>query len=298
MAKFSFIRTPVESVVSRTGWNYPAFRDQLQSLAGTFLLYLVVTSVLLAIVVVAYPGDAQMANLFAGLDIVFESPIIAAFLFGHPLVGTLTGFLMYKLLAFHWIYYGPFLFIAANAILLRDKNAGYDEITWSMPRTRTRVIVERTIAVLVYLWIIILVNFVVLYASQILLGIYTDVVLSDFGATVLTFIFLGIGYSIFLILFVTLASIPHPKYILPVLLSVFLIAIFIPLISFLNPDSLSWLLYLTPFYYFDVAGILMQDILHNIFYQKVIPEIVIFGAIIMVFFVSVVKFWIPKRDIA
>lgn len=297
IAKFSFIRkfvrTPVESILSRTGWNYPAFRDQLQSLAGLFLIYLAVTSMLLALVVMVYPGDAAMAVILSDLDIVFESPIIAAFLFGHSLTPTLEGFLLYKIMAFHWVYYGPFLFIATHAIIMRDRNAGYDEITWSMPRTRTRIILERTIASLVYIWIIMLANFVVLYASQILLGTYADVVLTDFGATVLTFIFLGIGYSIFLVLFVALASIPHHKYLMVALLSAFLIALFIPLIWYLNQD-LSWLLYLSPFYYFDVAGIFLQDIL----FEKVILETIIFGAIVFVFFVSVVKFWTPTRDIA
>jgi ABC-2 type transport system permease protein len=297
MVQFSiirkFVRTPVESILSRTGWSYPAFRDQLQSLAGTFLIYVVITSMLLALVVIVYPGDAAMESVFSDLDIVFESPIIAAFLFGHELQATLAGFLMYKILAFHWIYYAPFLFIATNAILLRDKNAGYDEITWSMPRARTRVILERTIAALVYLWIIFFVNFVVLYSSEILLGIYADVVVSDFGATVLTFIFFAFGYSIFLVLFVALASIPRAKYISIALLSVFLLAVFIPMVSFLNED-LSWLLYLTPFYYFDVAGIFMQDVL----FEKIIPEIIVFGAIIIAFFVFVTTKWIPTRDIA
>ncbi|MFX1284780.1 MAG: hypothetical protein ACFFB5_14060 [Promethearchaeota archaeon] len=297
IAKFSFVRkfvrTPIESILSRTGWNYPAFRDQLQSSAGLFLIYLVVTSMLLAIVVIVYPGDAAMAVILSDLDILFESPIIAAFLFGHSLTPTLEGFLLYKIMVFHWIYYGPFLFIMTHAIIMRDRNAGYDEITWSMPRTRTWIILERTIAALVYLWIIMLANFVILYVSQILLGTYTDVVITDLGATALTFIFLGIGYSLFLVLFVALASIPRPKYLLVALLSVFLIAVFIPMIWILNQD-LSWLLYLTPFYYFDVAGIFLQDIS----FEKVIPKLIVFGAVVIAFFIAVTKKWIPTRDIA
>jgi hypothetical protein len=301
MVKFSFIRTPVESILTRIGWKYPAFRDQLQSSAGLFLIYSVVTCVLLAVVALVYPGDAAMEILFDGLDIVFESPIIAAFLFGHSLTATLEGFLLYKIMAFHWVYYGPFLFIATHSIIMRDRNAGYDEITWSMPRTRTRVILERTIASLVYLWIIIIVNFVVLYASEIVLGTYADIVMTDFGATALTFFYLGIGYSLFLVLFVSLASIPHPKFLLITLIGAFLIAISIPIIWFMNQEmswleqlDLSWLLYLSPFYYFDVAGMLLNDI--NLL--LVIPETIAYGVIIIVFFVSVLKFWTPKRDIA
>ena len=299
--KFSFIRTPVESILSRIGWKYPAFRDQLQSSAGLLLIYTVITCALLALVVLAYPGDAAMKELFKGLDIIFESPIIAAFLFGHRLTATLEGFLLYKIMAFHWVYYGPFLFIATHSIIMRDSNAGYDEITWSMPRTRTQVIMERTIAALVYLWIIIIANFVALYASEIILGTYADIVLTDFGATTLAFIYLGIGYSFFLVLFVALASIPHPKFLLITLIGALLIAIFIPLIWFMNQEmswleqlNLSWLLYLSPFYYFDVAGMLLNDI--NLL--LVIPETFIYGVIIIVFFVSVVKFWTPTRDIA
>lgn len=292
MAKFSFIRTPIESILSRIGWKYPAFRDQLQSSAGLFLIYSVITCALLALVALVYPGDAAMATLFSGLDIIFESPIIAAFLFGHKLTATLEGFLLYKIMAFHWVYYGPFLFITTHSIIMRDSNAGYDEITWSMPRTRTQVIMERTIAALVYLWIIIIANFVVLYISEIVLGTYADIVLTDFGATTLAFIYLGIGYSVFLVLFVALASIPRPKYLLTTLIGAFLIAIFIPIIWYPNQE-LSWLLYLSPFYYFDVAGMLLNDI--NL--GKAILESLAFGLIIVGFFVSVVKFWTPTRDI-
>lgn len=293
MDKFSFLRTPVESILSRIGWKFPVFRDQLHSLAGIFLVYLVVTSAVLALVVLVYPGDAVMVSLFSELDTMFESPIIAAFLFGHTLSATLEGFLLYKIMTFHWIYYGPFLFIATQSIIMRDRNAGYDEITWSMPRTRAKVIMERTTASIGYFWIIVIVNFIALYTSQILLSLYSEVTLTDLGGTTLAFIYLGIGYSLFLVIFVTLASIPRPKYLSLTLLGTFLISIFIPLIWFLNQD-LSWLLYLTPFYYFDVAGMLLNDIL----LEKVIPETVVFGAICLLFFASVLKFWTPKRDIA
>jgi hypothetical protein len=292
MAKFAFIRTPVESILSRVGWKYPAFRDQLQSTAGLFLIYMVVTCGLLLLVSLVYPGDAAMATIFSGLDIVFNSPIIAAFLFKHQLTPTLEGFLLYKIMAFHWLYYGPFLFFATNSIIMRDRSAGYDEITWSMPRTRTNVVIERTIAALVYLWIIVLANFVILYSGELVLSTYTDIVLTDFMATVLTFFFLGLGYSLFLILFVTLASIPRPKYISPTLLGVFLASIFIPIVWILNQD-MSWILYLSPFYYFDVAGLFLSDVL----LEQIIPETFVFGMITLVFFAIVLKYWTPRRDI-
>ncbi|MHA2054176.1 MAG: hypothetical protein ACW99F_11310 [Candidatus Hodarchaeales archaeon] len=293
VAKFSFIRTPVESILSRVGWKNPAFRDQLQSSAGILLIYLVVTCGLLALVVLVYPGNTAMANIFSGLDVVFDSPIIAAFLLGHKLTPTLEGFLLYKIMAFHWVYYGPFLFIMTHSILMRDRNAGYDEITWSMPRTRSKVIVERTLAAILSLWIIIIANFITLYVSEIVLNTYADITMTDFMATVLTFFYLALGYSLFLIIFVALASLPRPKYFSLTLLGAFLIAVFIPLFWYINQE-LTWVLYLSPFYYFDVAGLFLSDIL----LIEIIPETLIFGAISLIFYVTVLKFWTPTRDIS
>jgi ABC-2 type transport system permease protein len=291
--KISFIRTPIESLLSRVGWKYPAFRDQLQSTAGIFLLYLTVTSLLQALIAQNYPGDEEMALLFSEMTAVLDTPIFAAFVFGHPMTPTFGGFVILKYFTLHWIFYGPFLFIMTYSIILRDKTAGYDEITWSNPRTRPRIIVGRTIATIVYLWLILIMNFVALYSSELLLSTYRDIVVTDFWATGLTFIYLGMGYSIFLILFVAFASIPRLKYIPITLIGIFLIALFIPVIWYINQD-LSWMLYLSPFYYIDVAGILLKDIL----LEQVIPEILIFGAVSILFFISILKFWTPRRDIA
>jgi len=211
-------------------------------------------------------------------------------MFGHEgaITATFGGFLILKFLLFHWIFYGPFLFIMTYNIIMRDRSAGYDEITWSMPRTRTRVITKRTIAALVYLWLILFANYVTLWGAELVGG----VALTDFGATTLTFIYLGIGYSLFLVLFVALASIPHPKYLLITVIGAFLIAVFIPIIFSLNQD-LSWFLYFSPFYYFDVVGLMLNDIL----LEQVIPETIIYGVVITMIFIATVKYWVPKRDI-
>ncbi len=292
VAKFSFIRTPVESILSRVGWKFPAFRDQLQSTAGIFLIYICVISILQALIAQAYPGDKLMATIFSEMTAILDSPIFAAFTFGHTMVPTFGGYVILKFFILHWIFYGPFLLIMTYNIIMRDKNAGYDEITWSMPRTRSRVILERTIAAIVYLWIIILANFVALYLSEILLTTYSDIVLTDFGSTALTFIYLGIGYSIFLVLFVALASIPRSKYLLMTVVGTFLVALFVPIIWYINQD-LSFLIYFSPFYYFDVAGVLLNDIL----LEQAIPETFIYGVVTIVFFVSILKFWTPRKDI-
>ena len=116
----------------------------------------------------------------------------------------------------------------------------------------------------------------------------------DIGATVLSFVVLGLGYSIFLIIFVGLALIPRSKYLMITLIGFFLLAIFFPLISYINPD-ISWVAYLSPLKYFDAVGLLIQDV--NLV-TVVIPEIIVFGIISIVIYVFSIKWWSPRRDIA
>jgi ABC-2 type transport system permease protein len=293
LTKFSFIRSPLESILSKVGWKYPAFRDQLQSSAGIFLIYSFITSSLILVIILAYPGDEALSIVFTEMSATLDSPLIAAFMFGHTLFPNLQGFLLLKLMTFHWIYYGPFLFIMTYDIIMRDRAGGYDEITWSMPRTRTQIIIERTIASLVYLWVIVLSNWITLQIGEIILGFFTVFSPIDLGSVTIAFIFIGIGYSIFLILFVTLALIPQPKKMLITLVGAFLIAILIPIIWVMNQE-LSWLLYFSPFKYFDVAGLLLNDL--NLL-EEVIPETFIFGIIIIGLFAIIVKFWTPTKDI-
>ena len=293
LAKFSFIRTPVESVLSKVGWKYPAFRDQLHSTAGIFLIYSVITSLLVLVIILAYPGDEALSIVFEEMKATLDSPLIAGFMFGHTLFPNLQGFLLLKLMTFHWIYYGPFLFIMTYDIIMRDRAGGYQEITWSMPRTRTHIIIERTIASLVYFWVIVFSNWVTLQIGEVILGTFAEFEPIDLSSATIAFIFIAIGYSIFLILFVTLALIPQPKKMFITLVAAFLVAIIIPIIWVMNQD-LSWILYFTPFKYFDVAGLLLNDL--NLL-GEVLPETFIYGIIVVGFFAMIVKFWTPTKDI-
>ena len=112
-SKFSFVRTPVESILKKVGWKYPSFRDQLQSSAGFFIIYTIVTTMLVMVVVLAYPGNDNMKLLFSDMNSLIGNPMIAAFMFGHTVTAAnnanLEGFLLFKLLTFHWLYYGPYL---------------------------------------------------------------------------------------------------------------------------------------------------------------------------------------------
>lgn len=291
-SKFSFIRSPIEPALSRLGWKYPALRDQLEASAGYFLIYALFTSFLLFIVALSYPGDKLMLEAVAQVEFL-STPAIAAFMFGHTITPTLEGFLLLKIMTFHWMYYGPLLFIATYNIVQRDSNAGYDEITWSMPRTRARIIISRSLGDIIYLWLVMIANWVVLWVGVFILGTYSSVTYPDVAATVLAFFFLGVGYSFFLLLFVAIALLPKPKFLIAALVFIFLVALILPILAYMD-DALSWMLVLSPFYYFDVAGLLLRDI---DLVKKVLPDTIIFGVVTAVVYVTIVKYWTPRRDI-
>ncbi len=296
-SKFSFVRTPVESILRKVGWKNPSFRDQLQSSAGFFIIYTIVTTVLVMVVVLAYPGNENMKLLFSDMNSLIGNPMIASFMFGHTVSAAnnanLEGFLLFKLLTFHWLYYGPYLFIGTYYVVMRDKSDKYDEITWSLPRTRGSVLVARTGAMILYFWISIFINWIGLWVSVPILQTYLVATPPDVMATISTFVFLALGYSLFLILFIAIAVIVKSKYIIISLVGVFIVSIFIPIISYVTENTA--IDYLSPFRYFDVFGLLTQQV--NIV-TSAIPTILVGGIIVIAIYITSIKVVTPKRDIA
>ena len=301
-SRFSFFRTPVDSILKKVGWKYPALRDQLQSSSAFFLIYTVATTFLVIIVLLAYPGDASKRTLFGSLASVKDNPVIAGFMFGHPVSAAnnanLEGFILFKLFTLHWLYYGPFLFIATYYIVMRDKSNKYDEITWSLPQTRTSVLLSRTFAMILYFWITIFINWIGIWIGWVILKTYMVVTMPDPLNTLITFFFLALGYSLFLILFLAVAIFVNSRYIIISLAGLFIFSIFMPMISFslaqANVPDASWLEYLSPFKYFDIVGLMLKDI--NIV-NVVIPTITIGGIIALLFYYYSVKFVNPRKDI-
>ena len=296
-SRFSFIRTPVESILKKVGWKNPAFRDQLQSSAGFFIVYTIVTTMLVMVVVLAYPGNENMKLLFTDMNSLIGNPMIAAFMFGHTVTAAnnanLEGFLLFKLLTFHWLYYGPYLFIGTYYVVMRDKNDKYDEITWSLPRTRGSILVARTGAMILYFWISIFINWIGLWLAVPILQTYLVATPPDVLATISTFVFLALGYSLFLILFIAIAVIVKSRYIIITLVGIFMISIFIPIISYVTENSV--IDYLSPFRYFDVFGLLTRQV--NIV-TNAIPTILVGGILVIALYIVSIKVVTPKKDIA
>ncbi|MFW9929027.1 MAG: hypothetical protein ACFFD1_06525 [Candidatus Thorarchaeota archaeon] len=293
LSKFYFIRTPVESGLSRVGWRYPAFRDQLQSSAGFFIIYTIATTILVMVVLLVYPGDINMQKLFVDMkSSVLDNPVFASFMFGHTVQPNLEGFILLKLFLFNWLYYGPFLFVGTYYVVMRDKNDKYDEITWSLPRTRSSVLISRTGAMILYFWITIAVNWVGLWIGELFLSTYMDVTAPNISATIITFFFLALGYSLFLVFFIAIAVTVNSRYIIISLVTIFGIAIFVPMIS--NISKVTWLEYLSPFKYFDVVGLLVSQV--NIL-GTAIPAILFGGIVAFILYFVGVEVIIPRKDI-
>jgi hypothetical protein len=296
-SRLSFVRTPVDSFVRKfVSWKNPAFRDQLHSSSAFFLIYTVATTWLVIIVLIAYPGDESMRTLFGSLSSVIDNPVIAGFMFGHSVDAAhnanLEGFILFKLFTLHWLYYGPYLFIATYYIVMRDKSNKYDEITWSLPRTRTSVLIARTSAMILYFWITIFVNWLGIWLGWAMLKTYMVVTMPDPINTLVTFFFLALGYSLFLILFLAIAIFVNSKYITMSLSGLFIFSIFVPMIA--NVLDASWFEYLSPFKYFDVVGLMVKDI---DIAGTVIPTIAIGGIFALIFYYYSVKFVNPRKDI-
>ena len=175
---------------------------------------------------------------------------------------------------------------------MRDKSNKYDEITWSLPKTRSSVLISRTAAMIVYFWITIFINWLGIPIGYDILKTYMDVSPPNAVNTFITFFFLALGYSLFLILFLAIALIVNSKYIIISLSSLFIFAIFIPMIG--DVSKITWIDYLSPFKWFDVVGLMLQDI--NII-GTVIPTILIGGIIVLRLYYYSIKIITPKKDI-
>ena len=293
---FTILMVPINSFLSTIGKKYPAFRDQLKSSSGFFIIYTIATTMLVIVVLLAYPGDKSMKTLFTSLTSVLDNPLIAGFLFGHSVnisnSANLEGFILFKLFTLHWLYYGPYLFIATYYIIMRDKSNKYDEITWSLPRTRTSVLISRTAAMIVYFWITIFINWLGIPVGYVILKTYMDVSPPDAVNTLVTFFFIALGYSLFLILFLAVAIVVNSRYIIISLASLFIFSIFVPMLA--DVMKLTWLEYLSPFKYFDVIGLMLKDV--NIT-QTLIPTILIGGIIVLAIYYYSIKVVSPRKDI-
>ncbi|MFX0087796.1 MAG: hypothetical protein ACFFAU_19245 [Candidatus Hodarchaeota archaeon] len=287
--KLSWIRAPIDKLLRRLGWKYPAIRDQLHSNAGLFVIYFAFM-LFYAFYVIGMYMEEEVGELLQS----FNMPFLEAMLFGNSLSSTLADrpmetFLALEIYAFSWMIIAPFFLVIIYNILTRDYKNSHAEITWPLPKSGIRIFFSRTVAALVYFIIICLAQILTLFIMEALLNRF-----SEHGIMpTLTAHFLFIwGYCIIFLFFLSLALLVPHKHALKTLIIGWVFFVFIVFIAFLPGSDLSWMRFLTPFGYFDSISV----ILDKRSFIDILPEAVIGTLLTVCFYIFVLTQRIPKRD--
>lgn len=277
----AIIKKPIDKVLSSLGWRFPVIRDQLHSSTGIFIIYLLFSLYYVSYVISMFPGEEDLSTLLGGFDL----PIIRAFLFGYSLESTTMGYIAMEIFSFSWLIFGFFPLIVINDIVMRDKKNRYSEITWSFPKNASRIILERTIAGLVYFLIILVFTVVLFIPLQSSVGMNID--MSNILAASIVLIW---GNCIFFIFFLAVALIAPYKHFQKTLILSYAACSFILLIAFVG--NFEWLRFLTPFGYFNVVGVFLEKVT----FQQVLPEIFICTILTMTLLWLILHQRIAKTD--
>jgi hypothetical protein len=280
--RLSFIRVPFEKLISRLGWRFPAFRDQLHSMVGILVIFFIVTIALTIMQSSSYEGEAKTALTLASIDI----PFIDAALFNYNLEPTLEGWFTLEFFAWAWLIpFGPYILIVVNNIIFRDKKDRIAEITWILPQNETKIILNRSVAALFSL--------IILFITSFISYIFVDLALENNGdllnAFSSYFIFTW-AYCVFFIIFLSIALIFPYKNAQKMLLLGFTFSILLLLAGFIANSSI--LLYFTPFSYFDYMGIFLKEKT----LVEVLPNAIICTFIALMMYLVTLKKVVRVRD--
>jgi hypothetical protein len=276
-------KLPVEKLIGSLGWRFPALRDQLHSIAGIIAIFFIMTIILTFMQGSSYTGELETAQTFASIDV----PFIDAALFNYELKPTFEGWFTLEFFAWAWLIpFGPFIIIIVNNIIFRDKKDRIAEITWVLPQSETKIILNRTIAALIGL--------VILFFTSLICYILTDFSLENNGDLVnaaISYLVFTWAYCVFFIIFLSLALIVPYRHALKTLLLGFTLSILLLLGGFVI-DSLI-LLSLTPLSYFDFMGIFLKEKT----LIDVLPNAFICTFVAIVFYIFTLKKFVSNRDI-
>jgi ABC-type transport system involved in multi-copper enzyme maturation permease subunit len=284
-SKLSFIRTPIDKLLGRLGWKYPAVRDQLHSNATIFVIFLIFMIFYGFYVISMYVEEEAGALLQS-----FNMPFIEALLSGNNLAdlpANIETFLAFELYSFAWMVIAPFFLILIYDIIMRDYKKRTAEITWTFPKTGSRIFFGRTIAALIYFLIVCVAQIATLFIMEGLLGR-----ISDFTTTITSYLVFVWGYCIIFVFFLSLALLVPSKHALKTLMIGYVFFVLIIFIAFLPGSDLSWLRFLTPFGYFDSISIMLD----TRSFIEILPEAIVGTFLTIVFYVVVMKKRIPTMD--
>ncbi|MFX0184785.1 MAG: hypothetical protein ACFE95_17015 [Candidatus Hodarchaeota archaeon] len=284
-SKFSFIRTPIDKVLGRLGWKFPAVRDQLHSNATIFVIFLVFMIFYGFYVITMYVEEEAGALLQS-----FNMPFIEALLSGNNLAdlpANIETFLAFELYSFAWMVIAPFFLVLIYDILMRDYKKRTAEITWTFPKTGTRIFLGRTIAALIYFIIVCIAQIATVFLMEGLLGR-----ISDFALTITSYLVFIWGYCVIFVFFLSLALLVPSKHALKTLMIGYVFFVLVIFIAFLPGSDLSWMRFFTPFGYFDSISIMLD----TRSFIEILPEAVVGTFLTIIFYAIVLKKRIPTMD--
>ena len=287
--KLSRVRAPMDRLLGRLGWKYPAVRDQFHANAGLFLIYLGFM-IFYAFYVIGMYMEEEVGELLQS----FNMPFMEALLFGNSVSDTiverpLETFLAFEIYSFTWMIIAPFFLVVIYDILTRDYKNGYTEITWVLPKTGQQIFLSRTIAALIYFLTISLAQISTLFLMEALLGRISE---HGIMPTALSYFISTWGYCVIFVFFLSLALLVPSKHALKTLIIGWVFFILIIFIAFLPGSDLSWMRFLTPFGYFDSVSV----ILNKRTFLEVLPEAVIGTILTLGFYILVLRQRVPSKD--
>ncbi|MHA2203367.1 MAG: hypothetical protein ACW991_06735, partial [Candidatus Hodarchaeales archaeon] len=118
--KLSRIRAPMDKLLGKLGWKYPAVRDQFHANATLFIIYLGFM-IFYAFYVIGMYMEEELGELLQS----FNMPFMEALLFGNKISDTiiqrpLETFLAFEIYSFTWMIIAPFFLVVIYDILTRD----------------------------------------------------------------------------------------------------------------------------------------------------------------------------------
>ncbi len=285
--KLTFIQTPLNKLFSFIGWRFPIIRDQLQANTGLITVFLIAIAGF-TIYVLNQWGAIEPSEFGALLYPLLQNPFFKGILYDHTqsINLSLDSWLAYQLFGFSWLYYGVFLLLIINDITNRDYKNDYVELTYALPKSRSIIILQRTIAS-VFVWqILFATNFLTLLGMEILLNDY-----SDFNNLITAFLTMDWAYTVTFIFFLAFLLLFPSQHGFKIVLIVFIASILMVPIAFILDIAL--LLFITPFGYFDMVGPIVGDL--SLF--DILPQAILFTCISIGFYVLVLKYRLPTRDL-
>ena len=284
--KLAFVRAPLDILIAKMGWRFPAFRDQLHSSAGIFTIFFFFIAFITAYIILTFyqGGETGAPAVLANLD----QPMINAAMFNYrydATVNALAYFIAIEVLGFGWMSFGPFLLYAVYDLSTRDYRNNYSESTWILPKTGANIIFGRTLAGVLYIILLFGGSLLTILATELILGVYTDLV-----QTLLGFLAATWAYIVIFIFFVALTFLLHQRRAFKTITLGFFFAILILISGFLA--NIEPLIYLSPFGYFNFLGIFLGKTTFIDF----LPAALVGTTLVLVLYIYTLKKRVIRQD--